>query len=602
LDILGDVFLQELCGGDGENHYDDDTDGSNVFADTGLRSVSFGPNVSHISDLGFRDCCANLTDIAIADGVESIDENAFRQLPIREISLPDSVILIGASAFRGCRDLTAVHLGEGVVRIAESAFQDCSRLQSVVLPYLVKYIGRRAFAGCAELQELDISGDVDLDYYDDDYDDADGFHVFANTSLHRVSFGPNVSHIADLGFRNCCANLTDIAIGDSVETIGKNAFAQLPIQEVHLPEGVGRVERGAFQNCSRLQNITIPESVESIGSRAFAGCTELREVSILGNANDYDDDDDDYYPARNIFVGTGLRKVSFGPPATKISDLGFRDCCANLTDIAIGDSVETIGKNAFAQLPIQEVSIPDGNLTDIRSDAFRNCSKLESVVVPASVKHIGFRAFSGCTELREVSILGDMTGNEYYDDVGMDVFANTSLRSVSFGPPATHVKDFGLRRCCTDVTDIVLADSVEKIERFAFSGLRVRDVALPDSLEVIGDSAFQDCRELTRVRFGENLQSIGVSAFESTALQEVNVPPSTVAIYRGAFSNCANIRNLSVGDSSGSSLQTVDRDIFSSSCGITHVFVNNSEQTVEFARLIPECATSRARRSTTAPV
>ena len=46
--------------------------------------------------------------------------------------------------------------------------------------------------------------------------------------------------------------------------------------------------------------------------------------------------------------------------------------------------------------------IPEG-ITEI-GDTFYNCSSLESVIIPESVKKIGNEAFEGCTSLKSIII------------------------------------------------------------------------------------------------------------------------------------------------------------------------------------------------------
>lgn len=68
-----------------------------------------------------------------------------------------------------------------------------------------------------------------------------------------------------------------------VQIIPSNAFENTDIQYFRCPEGLQRIESGAFANCRSLKVIYIPESVTSIASDAFAGCSNL----ILWSASDY---------------------------------------------------------------------------------------------------------------------------------------------------------------------------------------------------------------------------------------------------------------------------------------------------------------------------
>ena len=77
------------------------------------------------------------------------------------------------------------------------------------------------------------------------------------------------------------------------------------------------------------------------------------------------------------------------PKATLIEDVAFLNC-TSLTNIS----------NAFP-----EVTKLGGNGTTNGSyGAFRGCTGLKSVVIPESVKKIGWNAFSECTGLTHLTI------------------------------------------------------------------------------------------------------------------------------------------------------------------------------------------------------
>ena len=91
---------------------------------------------------------------------------------------------------------------------------------------------------------LTITGEGRMnDYYDDGYDVGG---PWGNNGIKRV------------------------IIGDSVTSIGNNAFRQCRfLTSVTIPNSVTTIGRSAFSGCSSLTSVTIPNSVTTIGNNAF---------------------------------------------------------------------------------------------------------------------------------------------------------------------------------------------------------------------------------------------------------------------------------------------------------------------------------------------
>lgn len=85
-----------------------------------------------------------------------IGDNMFRELNIREIVLPESIIRIGGYAFYGCHNLSAINLSGGLQSIGEFAFYTCDRLEKVVIPPLVSVIPTLCFYSCYNLKSVSL--------------------------------------------------------------------------------------------------------------------------------------------------------------------------------------------------------------------------------------------------------------------------------------------------------------------------------------------------------------------------------------------------------------------------------------------------------------
>lgn len=69
--------------------------------------------------------------------------DAYNQM-VKEVVLPDGLMLIGYSSFEGCINLTKVTIPEGVTKIEGKAFKDTG-ITSITLPKSLKGIGDQAF-------------------------------------------------------------------------------------------------------------------------------------------------------------------------------------------------------------------------------------------------------------------------------------------------------------------------------------------------------------------------------------------------------------------------------------------------------------------------
>ena len=169
---------------------------------------------------------------------------------------------------------------------------------------------------------------------------------------------------------------------------------------------VTRIGQSAFSGCTGLTSITIPSSVTSIGDAAFGDCAGLTSIKVAAGNKKYDSRDNCnaiIKTASNTLVA-GCKTTTIGNSVTSIGDQAFAHC-TGLTSINIPNSVTSIGVRAFIECTgLTSINIPS-SVKRIEDQAFTCCDGLTSVTIGNSVTSIGRWAFSGCTDLTSVTAL-----------------------------------------------------------------------------------------------------------------------------------------------------------------------------------------------------
>eukprot|EP00729_Bicosta_minor_P021809 gene21809-935_t len=129
---------------------------------------------------------------------------------------------------------------------------------------------------------------------------------------------------------------------------------------------------GQFKDDELLIRIVLPPTVNSIGARAFDGCINLTSVVLP----------------------IGLREI--GPWA-------FRGCRC-LTSVDFADTAPAAATNDAAATAGAAATGGGEGLKTIRKCAFRDCTRLTSIMLPATLKVIEERAFKNCKLLFDLEL------------------------------------------------------------------------------------------------------------------------------------------------------------------------------------------------------
>lgn len=553
-----------------------------------LREVQWDAAVTKIPASTFEHCTA-LTQIELPDGIVEIGARAFSgNESLTNVTLPRTVRRIESAAFEGCRALTDILLWPDVEEIAADAFANCENLtirgwkgsaaekaatsQGVnfaaadqeisytlnaaqdgylvsgcdenavllVLPAVhnglpVVGTAENAFANCKYLQEVRVEAEsVYLQVCDGILMDATGKTLLlypARRAGADLVIDENVTAIADYAFAYC-QHLRSITIGTQVETIGDHAFEAVNDALCLVVQDGSPVQLWASAHGVRYASESTSFSYRLEGDKAYiTGYTgTLPDVVVPAVIDGYP-----VYAIENlrspilthVVVSEGIEVI--GDSAFKAYFDYEKGYIRTLVSVSLPQSLKIISDDGFwGQENLQEITL--GSVVEIGQSAFGSCTMLKQITLPDTLTTIGWRAFesSGLTSLTipvNVTSLGD--------SFITDCSALTSLY-VAEGNPTYEMEDGllydipakTLRYALPDVSgDVVIRDGTVRIGDDVFKEHAITSVQLPDSLQKIGNCAFQFCKELKEITFPEGLITIDGLAFAyCTQLENVVLP------------------------------------------------------------------------------
>ena len=440
------------------------------------------------------------------------------------VVIPNSVTSIGGSAFFCCKSLTSITIPNSVTSIGESAFSNCTSLTSITIPSAVTSIGNSAF------------------FY--------------------------------------CSFLKSITIPNSVTSIGNEAFAHCTsLQSITIPDSVTSIGWRAFEDCASLKSITIPSSVTDIDLSAFYGCKNLKTVYNLSKL-DIQKGAVTHgcvaYYADNVY--TELPKAQPTPidnipsinPDFDIQNGVLVKYNGKEEVVFIPESINTIGKNAFANCNnLIDVIIPK-SVKAIQEFAFFNCLAIRQISIHAKISSIDSKAFIGCYNLESLEV---DSLNPYYEDIDGNLYSkagqslncrtliqyavgkpdssfttpsdcnvilpyafygNKYLKSIIVSNPGTYLSKDGN----------LYSNGGKKLLQYA-PGKLDSEFTLPKTVTEIGECAFAFNNHIKVVHLGEKVVKIGRNAFRyCEKLQEITIPKSMESIEVYAFQGCKNLKTV----------------------------------------------------------
>lgn len=500
---------------------------------------------------------AQVTYEGVTYTVTGIGNNALENCACSSIVIPNTIKSIGSSAFKGAQ-FQSVTVPNTVTIIKKSTFENCNQLSSVTLHNYITRIGNSAFSGCSSLTTLTLPSELT--------EISEG--CFKNSGLSTITVHNKVKYLRTSAFANC-ASLLNVTLPAELEEIGDSCFYNCGLSSVtfNYNSKLKILHSYAFAYCKTLNSISIPNSVEDIQEKAFYYCEKISRYMSIGDGIKHIGVDAFYETPiysnpdsyGNVYIGkyalyiTNAKEIKNNTLLLADQSLHLRFTVSGAVDtIVVPGSVKYVGEdvlgasyvNAYPYAPKLHIIFSEGTQY-IGENVFSvHGGKVSAyVTLPSTIKKIG--------KIRCYELNWNIPN---YPDFTLDNIPTFS--TIRFGNNVEHIPAY----ICYVAPEkrnsyyssyqptIYEAENVKSIGDYAFAGCQ-HIFSFPNSLDSIGEGAFEDNTSFTHLEFPDNVKYIGKYAFRRcSGVTQVDLGTSLKAIEDGVFLSCSSLDHIYIPD------------------------------------------------------
>lgn len=405
-------------------------------------------------------------------------------------------------------------------------------------------------------------------YNNKNYDvDAVGAHVFSGIESHSIEFGYGLTTIESYAFD--CNIIVWVHLPSSVKTINANAFnncSSLTTLCMSSPTPPN-THANAFGGREKNINLFLANNGANIvplykAHSVYGACKSVTKVYDFGDNYIYLYDVNNKHvldlacvisenaQGERVFSICGAKELSDASSnyevvapaisaASAINDSSF----INLTkvkklDLSNFNFIKTVGKLAFKGVPATELRLPN-SVETIGYAAFYGCKNLKEIIVPEMCNDVSVSFVDGCTSLADI-----------YVDEGNKTYAcyqgKNYLGILQPGTMLYNKDGSKLIRCPEGApSNACIYSDAKTIGSWAFDKcLNLTNFHLPYGLQNINGNAFANCSNLLTVYIPSSVKEIGNSAFNyCSSLQNVYLTAyDAPTCYENTFPSNENMR------------------------------------------------------------
>ena len=250
-----------------------------------------------------------------------------------------------------------------------------------------------------------------------------------------------------------------------------------------------------------------------------------------------------YSAYTSVTIPASVTWNNYEYPVTSIGSNAFKNC-TNLQSAVLPNSLTIIGTSAFESCSnLQTVNIPS-SVTAINTDAFYYCSKLAGIDLPEGLLTIGQRAFYHCN-LTSITVPSTVTS------VSNAAFKENPTTTVVWKPVTCTVgtdDTAPFYSTSSKVTSFTFGPNVELVPAYICKNMSKLDtVVLPPSVSRLGQNAFQYCTSLKSINLPVTQKTLPQSFFEGcTSLESIELPATLTTISTDVFYGCSKLANVNL--------------------------------------------------------
>ena len=470
------------------------------------------------------------------------------------ITLPYTIDESGSelSAYVGQQQnvvLPSTYKNKTITALADNTFKD-SNIISVKMPNTEFEVNPNAFNGCI-VKKLIIHESTKL--LDGQYPNGLELVFYDNPkTIFNDTFG-EITGIEELNLPLTIKELEADALS-KIKVNKLSLYSNLSLKDKNLSATIRAVKVNTdmartladsfFENCEGIEKIEIDEGIDSFGAKAFYNCTSLSELIVNSyhttiGENCFKED----FILKKLTFKEGLNLNELGLKTIEMVQLkncesltvGQFENCTALNKIILPNTLKAIATNAFSGCSnLSEVVFPE-NLETIEYCAFKNCTSLISLTIPKTTTTILDGAFEGCTSLKTINIPQGIT------KICNSTFWNCdSLETISLPNSVLAIDSYAFSGC-SSLKNIDLSENLESIGRFAFLDCYgLTEITLPAKVKSIGINVFSGCNWLTKITFlSTTMPKFDGNIFNGYVVSDrlIYVPSSLLSSYKVQFPN-----------------------------------------------------------------